>query len=276
MQISSKPVLRVAAALLAFAIIAGILLFANGLVGNPISRMLANRSARRYVASTYSDRNLELEKARYDFKSGSYYVHVKSSKSIDTRFSLNVTPSGKVRYDDHEFRVLGKSNTFERINDEYRQAIRRVIDAGDFPYKSYIGYGEIAPYYERKDFGPLYGLVLDELALDKVYDVMGLAETAGHIVLYIEDETVTVTRAAEILLNLKSIFASKGISFYAIDFDLIKPRGDDKPALDEPRVSVQDFLYEDIYEEGLAERVAAADQALREYYAEQDAKQKLE
>lgn len=273
MQKSSK-MLRAGAAVLALTIIAGILWFANGLVGNPASRILAHRSAQRYIALTYPGMNLELEKAQYDFKSGNYYVHVKSPMSIDTHFTLSFTPSGKLRYDDYEFRVAGKSNTFERINDEYRRALRGVFSADDFPYTTDIGYGEIATDRRSQPFGLDYGLRFDELVLDKGYNVMELAEIAGHIVLYIEDETVTVARAAEILLDVKDVFTNKGINFYAIDFDLIKPRGDNKSALDEPRVYAREFLCEDIYEEGLAERVAAADKALREHYAEQDAKYK--
>lgn len=271
MQISSRTVLRVGAALLALVIIAGLLLFANGLVGNPISRFIVNRSARQHVAATYPDMNLELEQARYDFKSSNYYVHVKSSTSVDTHFTLRFTASGVLHYDDYEFRVVGGSNTFERINSEYSLALRAVIDSDDFPYNSHIYFSRITPYHDHKDYGPKYGLKLELLELDKVYDVMDLAKTAGHIVLYIEDEEVTMTKAAEVLLGVKNILDSKDISFYAIDFELIKPRGDEKPALDEPRVYIREFLCDDIYEEGLVERVAAADQALREYYAEQDA-----
>ena len=37
-------------------------------------------------------------------------------------------------------------------------------------------------------------------------------------------------------------------------------------------VSVDGFLYDAIYEDGMIERVAEADRALKAYYAEQDAK----
>jgi hypothetical protein len=229
-------------------------------------------SARQYIAENYPDLNLELEKARYDFKSSNYYVHVKSSTGIDTHFTLRLSGSGKFEHDDYDYRVVQKFNTFERIGAEYGQAVRNVIDGEDFPYTSYLGYGQIAYYYDHKEFGPLYGLKAKELVLDKVYDVMSLAETVGHIVLDVEDNAITTTRAAEILLDVKAIFDSKNISFYALDFELVEPRDDDKPKFGGPSISVREFLYEDIYEEGLAERVAAADTALREHYAEQDAK----
>lgn len=272
MQISARTMLRVGAALLAFAIIAGLALFANGLVGNPISRFLATRSARQYVAANYPSLNLELEPARYDFKSSNYYVHAKSPTSIDTHFTIRCTASGQIRYDDYDHRVTQKFNTYERIGTEYGQAVRAVIDAADFPYTSYLGYGQIALYYDQKEFGPPYGLEVEELVLDRVYDAMELAEAAGQIVLYVEDEKITVNRAAEILLDVRDIFDSKNVSFYAIDYQLIEPRDDDKPKFGGASISVREFLYEDIYEEGLAERLAAADAALREHYAVQDAK----
>ena len=42
----------------------------------------------------------------------------------------------------------------------------------------------------------------------------------------------------------------------------------------EGRVNVEGFLYADIYEDGLVERVRTADEELNAYYAEQDAKTK--
>ena len=56
-----------------------------------------------------------------------------------------------------------------------------------------------------------------------------------------------------------------------MDFTLWYPRGEEvtRP---EGEVSVAQFLYADIYEDGMAQRVEEADEALKDYYAEQDAK----
>lgn len=271
---SVKRILRLGAALLALTLIAGLLWFANSLVGNPVSRWLANRSAKEYVAITYPHLDLELERASFDFKSGGYYVNVKSPTSVDTHFTLRLSPWGQVLYDDFEHRVADRFNTWERITDAYRKAVDAVFDGDDFPYRDHISYGEIALYYEHKEFGPNYGVVQEELVLDQAYDIMDLAKTAGHIVLHIEDETVDVERAAEILLDVRRIMDQKGIRFYAIDFVLEQSQGDGKPLVNGPRVNIQDFLYEDIYEPGLTERVAEANRTLNEYYAQQDAKKR--
>lgn len=274
MPLKSRPALRVVAAVVAFVIIAGLLFFANGLVGNPISRILAKSSARKHIAANHPDLSLDLAKVGYDFKSGGYYIEAQSPTSIDTHFTLRFDPYGKFERSDYTYRVVDKYNTFDRIADEYRRAVKTVTDAEGFPYSAYISYGEIVPYYDHKEYGPSYGLNVSQLELDKIYNVKELGKTTGHLVFYVEDETITVARAAEVLLGLKNIFDGHGIPFYALDFNLIEPRGDEKPAMDGPRINVQEFLYEDIYEVGLEERVAAAHEALNEFYAEQDAKRK--
>ena len=43
---------------------------------------------------------------------------------------------------------------------------------------------------------------------------------------------------------------------------------------EEGSIWIQDFRYEDIYEEDLADRIQAAHDALEAYFAEQDAKEK--
>ena len=83
--------------------------------------------------------------------------------------------------------------------------------------------------------------------LDKLYDIKELAKESGHITVYAEDE-------AE-------------IPFYAIDFTLEKPKSDDYEYNPEaPVVYVNHFLYSDIYEDGMAERVQKAYENLDAYY----------
>ncbi|MBP3578358.1 MAG: hypothetical protein J6K15_09635, partial [Lachnospiraceae bacterium] len=110
----------------------------------------------------------------------------------------------------------------------------------------------------------------DKVELDKQYDIRELAKTAGYLVIYVEDDVVTVERAAEVLLELKEVFDRRNVPFYAIDFVLEYPRKEEGGTIKEGRVNVEGFLRSDIYEEGLAERVRMADEELNAYYAEQD------
>ena len=92
------------------------------------------------------------------------------------------------------------------------------------------------------------------------------------MIIYVESDTVTVEKAAEIMLNIKTIFDDAGIPFVAMDFTLQYPipEGGQRP---DEEVRVDGFLYDAIYEDGMIDRVKEADKALKAYYAEQDAKE---
>ena len=71
-------------------------------------------------------------------------------------------------------------------------------------------------------------------------------------------------------MELKQVFDRRNVPFYAIDFVLEYPRKEEGGTIKEGRVNVEGFLYSDIYEEGLVERVRVADEELNAYYEEQD------
>lgn len=79
-----KKVLKITALLIAVVLITGLGIFANSLVGNPVSKMLAERTAETYLAEEYGDTDFYIENIGFNFKDGNYYVHVKSPSSIDT------------------------------------------------------------------------------------------------------------------------------------------------------------------------------------------------
>lgn len=256
---NAKKIIKIIAALVAVVLLVGILLLANSLLGNPISQMLAARGAESYVAETYPDLELVLSKPTYSFKFGHYFVNAQSSTSIDTHFTLYFNAWGKLTYEDYEGRVAGLGNTRNRVAELYGEQVDAVIDVASFPYPGYIKFGE------------LYDIPKEKLELDQEYDVMELGKEDGRLVLYIEDETVNVERAAEILLDIRALLDEAGICFARVDFSLIKPRIDDQPNPDDTEFSIGEFPYEDIYEEGFTQRLEAAAEELGAYYAEQDA-----
>ncbi len=271
-----KKIIKIIAGITAIILI-GILLFvANGMVGNPVSKTLAKQSASKYIQKNYPNLDLTIERVNYNFKTGSYYALVKSQTSIDTHFDLDISMTGKILYDSYESHVLSGWNTWQRIDSEYRTMVDKVLTSPDFPYDSHIDFGSIEIKEADREIGPIrpvYGLVLEDLELDKDYDVKELAKTAGHITIYIESEEVTIKKASEILMNLKEIFDKADIPFYAISFVLEKPRKEDgSPNEDREEIGVNHFLYSDIYEEGLEERVTKAYMELKEYYEKEDAK----
>jgi len=273
-----KKWLKIGALIAALMIIGGLSMFANALVGNPVSKWLAARTAEKHLEEVYGDTDFEIEKVGFNFKDIDYYVHIKSPSSEDSSFSLRIDMWGNLFLDTYESRVLQGSNTQNRLYMEYRALVDEVLEAPDYPFTSYIAFGDLKVGFSAPDievgvpYWPESYVILDKVELDKKYDIRELAKTAGYLVIYVEDEVVSIERAAEVLLELKEVFDRRNVPFYAIDFVLEYPRKEEGGTVKEGRVNVEGFLYSDIYEEGLVERVRIADEALNAYYAEEDAK----
>lgn len=271
-----KKSMKIISGITGFIIIGGLLYFANGLLGNPISKKIAQKAAEDYMTETYSDKDFVIEDLTYNFKYRNYCANIESPSSIDTYFSVNISMGGKIQNDSYE-NVLNGWNTYERIEEEYRNMVEKVFLSEGFPLKSNIDFGTIKSM-ENPEFGLqeyAYGIKMSELEVDKKYDVRELAKTAGNIVYYAEDEEISFEKAAECLLILKEFFDKEDLPFYKIDFVLEKPhKKDGTPNKDDSRVDIANFLYTDIYEEGLEERIEEAHNDLMEFYKEQDAKDK--
>lgn len=88
----------------------------------------------------------------------------------------------------------------------------KVFNSEDFPYESDIDFGEIVDKLSTREtidnrpFDPPYGLNLDNLEVDKLYDIKDLAKSVGNLILYIDYNQVNFKRESEILLDIKDIF----------------------------------------------------------------------
>jgi hypothetical protein len=122
----NKLTLKILAGVVALVLIGGILFVTNAFVGNPISAMMANKDIEQYVDQNYSHLDLEIEKARYEFKNAGYMAKATSKTSIDTKFAIYYR-DGKVQRDDYELYVLGKVNTLLRFSDEYSAIARNIL-----------------------------------------------------------------------------------------------------------------------------------------------------
>lgn len=252
-----------------FVLIAVILWIANGFFGNPVSKFIANKSAERYVGKTYPEMDLELEQAKYNFKSGEYNVPIKLADSIDTRFSIDISLIGKIKRDSYEDYVLSGFNTWERINRDYKSMAEEIFESKDFIYKSDIHYGEIKIKETKSKnlFGPIYGLKPEELERDKIYDTREIGREAGHLVVDVENEDLNPERASEILIDIKKIFDKKDLPFHSIDLSM---KGSGNKSKGKETFEIREFPYREIYKEGLSERVEKETLQLEEYYKRQD------
>lgn len=96
----------------ALAILLAIVLFiVLSLFGNPISKIMAEKAADKYLKTHYTDLDLVRERAYYNFKDGTYVVRLWDKNSIDTKFTLDFDSFGKMKRDTFDDRLF---NTFRR------------------------------------------------------------------------------------------------------------------------------------------------------------------
>lgn len=273
-----KKILKIAALVVALALIVGVCIFANSLVGNPISKLLATNTAKQYIKENHPDMDYQLDGVTFNFKFVCYNAYFTSPSSPDSSFTLMLGMDGKIVQNYYEAHVIERGNTARRLEEEYRAAVGKVLDNPSFPYNSHIDYGElqfIREEYRNAEGVPPYALITNDLELDGIYDVNELGAKAGKLTIYVYDDTVTVERLAEIILDIKGMLDDAGVRFYVMDCVLEYPKPE-SGEWKQGRVEVMDFLSSDIYEEGLVDRVQASNDAAEDYYDEMDAIKKEE
>ena len=266
-----KKILKIIALVTAVILIVVVCWFANALCGNPVSHILARRAAETWLRGRFPNSDYYVEDVRFNFKDTNYYAYYRSKSSMDTQFTLYINMFGQGYYDTYES-VLNGSVTARRLNEEYMSLTDQIFESSALPGSSDLQFGMLEIYPQEAISNPLvtdvpdYALVQEDLILDKIYDIRELGALAGHLVIYVDRETVTYELAAKILLDIRAEFDRANIPFHAITFILQYPRSDEgiRP---EGRIRVEEFLYEDIYEEGLTARIETADAALKAYYA---------
>lgn len=116
-----------------------LLLFVNSFTGNPVSKFLARRAAKRYVHENYNALGLVVESVYYNFKFGEYGVRVQSQISEDTAFSIRFDSFGTVEGDNYATEVANNFTTWRRLSERLRiqatEMIRNRLDY-DFSFTS--------------------------------------------------------------------------------------------------------------------------------------------
>lgn len=260
------------------------LYFISAFWGNPISSALSKSTANRYLKENYPEADFEIVKVVYDMKSGGYHVNVASPTSIDSHFIIYCDALG--RYNDDTSRcIIDGSNTYVRLTTEYWDLVREKLPYDHFDID--IGHGDlrVAGVFEIYDYMDEngdrihytltrdYGLDMSALVLDGEYDILVLGREHGSLNVDIIDEEVTIERAAEVLLELKALLDEQGLPFHAIDFTLCAPRNENGQKVG-PSIRLIEFLYSDIYKEGLIDRIQENWNITQEHYAIQDGLQK--
>ena len=139
-----------------------------------------------------------------------------------------------------------------------------------------MSYGDIE--FTSEEYGedssiPEYSIYRETLEIDGIYDIDELGKKAGKLTVYIYSREISEEKLAEILLTIKSVFDKSGVTFYAIDCVLQQSGASTSESdiyIAPPQVEVMNFLYSDIYEDGLVERVKEANQKAIEFNIEQE------
>ena len=100
--------------------------------GNPISRLIAERSATKYIETNYKDLDLNRDRAYYNFKDGYYIVRLSDKNSEDTKFYLGFDSFGKIKADTYDSILF---NTFIRLDNELNDYGKSLAEEYNFPYK---------------------------------------------------------------------------------------------------------------------------------------------
>lgn len=268
-----KKILKTIALVVALALIGFLAVFANSMVGNPVSRWLAKNALEEHLKTNYPGTDYEVESFGFTFKTSDYYAHIRSDSSMDTQFTVYIDLLGRVRRDTFDSVTQGFV-TARRLEDEYRALTDAVFANPLFPYEMDIDYGmlETTSRQALEDPNvtdiPPWALIIEDLILDHVYDIRELGAQAGHLVVYVYSDTLDVETAAQVLLDIRAEFDRANVPFRAISLTLRAPKTEE--AWDETYIGVDFFDYQDIYEEGLVERVARADAELKAYREQQD------
>lgn len=186
-------------------IISSVILVINGFLGNPVSRILANKSSNKYIKQNYSRLNLEKEKNFYSFKDGNYHVVVQSKDSIDTNFHIYINSFGKVVGDTYSSINF---NTWLRLDEEVREKISPI-------FKSGLNYD-----IENIRVGLSSNTMDESLELDMKLDIYNPAIPYEiHVGIYTDD--LTYEKIAEIALDIEEIMKEEKLSIIYMSFVLI-------------------------------------------------------
>ncbi len=245
---------------------------------NPLSDMITRMQVKNYLEENYNGMGYEIQNAEYNYVEPGYRYTVAVPGSTDRHFEIYTKKYGGSLYDTFDMDVALNFNVADRLRQEYHDMVAPLLE-DETAIARISGYGSGYIHCEtrkgieaEREFDgkyTRYTLAVEDLIPDHEYDINDVAKDHGRIVLHIEREDISYRDASEILLKVKEIMDSAEIAFKYVDLVLSTPHtgiGDGSTVGGE--IAVRSFLYQDIYEEGLAERVENAYKEYMEFYGE--------
>lgn len=187
-----------------------VLFVANALVGNPVSKFLADRAADKVIAKKYSHLDLSREKVIYNLKDGDYIVFLEDKNSVDSQFALHFDSFGRLTWDSYDDRISNTMMRFDRVVSQYGRSLEKKYD---FPYTITLS------SWDKED-------PAEYLKVDQPVDVKHLPYKL-QAQAYGVGKDATAEEAMEVLKQLQQIMDKEGLEVvdYAIDLVPEKDRG---------------------------------------------------
>ncbi len=256
-----KKILKMLAFSLAVCLLIAVVLFANLMLGNPVSKALAQKNVQEYLSLHHAGEGYEIESIVYNWYNTEYIVKCAVPGSLDLNFQMDADCMGNIKSTTYENDILLHGNIKQRLNHSYFELYDAEMNSLSFSFDLFLTHFSFAFVSDEDtaDSGkPSFALYTEELQPDYNYDIRQLAAECGHLTVICRDEEISVKRLCEILLELKNVADAAGIPFYVIDCMLHQSDLSDEAKDKLSPIEVFDFLYNDIYEDGLEERVRLA------------------
>lgn len=212
--------------------------------GNPISKVLATRSADAYIDEKYPDLELMREETYYEFKRGNYIVEYRQVGSKDIHFGIGTDHFGRITDDGYEEEVRSKWNTRERLNDELNDYVNKILrDHLDYDFDMILAdtFGD-EENEER----------VSELEIDMIFDLENIP-LDQYLSIYIYEEDRSLEKLSEVLLEVDALMEANNLNISKYSMVLVEPM-DDETSFDDT-LGVQDFPKEDLDAEDLIQRL---------------------
>lgn len=265
-----KKWLKVGAFVLAMALLAGVVYVTNVLTGYPVSYFVVKHSVNDYMEAHYSDTDFVATNPCHVFKLGKFLVDVSSPSSLDSHFSLEFDADGSLLYDGYETKVTSGWNTAMRLSNQYYELCRTVMECATVPFEVECSGGMESSINGGKAQREEPGTYpepwnIKELVLDEPYDIAPLSGKYGTIILTVTTDEVTLETAETSLLELRRIMEQANLPFCSVELwvQSKEQNADENPA---ETMHILNFSWDDIYEDGMAERVQSALDATTDFY----------
>lgn len=266
-----KKSLKIGALILALALLAGVVYITNLLTGYPISYFIVQHSAKNYMAEHYKNTDYTAEKPRYAIKLGGFMVDVHSPSSQDTSFTLQFDLYGDLTYNSYEVEVASGQNTAARLSHQYNELCKTILVSAKFPFDATCKASFDPAFYGTKDDTNEPGTHPErwdthELKLDAEYDLFQLSGKYGTLLLNVTADEVTAETMETILLELRRVMETANLPFCSVEL-WVESREQNEWDIPTKTLHIFNFGWDDIYKEGLEERVQSALKATEDYYA---------